>query len=738
MATSKAYYTAPGVQIEKIFRNVSNTSTEIPRGVCIIGAADEYKQVYAEAIIRGYVKGEGLTVSPTSPYTATLSRNSNQDKGDTVIYWEDENGNPHNLAEVDWDFSSANEIFIKDNIYRPGRLYKISYQSTQEDTTDELTQNDVFEVITVGDQPGQSNYKLGTDVYLKTVIQEVEAGDTNVGTGLIQINPTSYYTKFEERTYTITITATGAALSDVRFSWWGNSPASGSDINVVGAASISLEDGISIQMTSTGSAYHVNDTYTFIVDSLDIISWDKTTSVSETVPQLNIFHDVYGTVTGNMGNWYVSLENKADSLTAVVDLTSSASILVDCSIITGTNYIDVGTHHPVDGIQFNYVHSGKEPKVGAIYYVSYKHSRADADYFAPKLAFSLDELVADVGGVSAGNQLSMAAQIAFENNAPFVWYIQIKDRDGDGVYSFMDYIAGIEASEEKEGITDVICLNTTQQVRARLKESVNALSAPTGQKERLGWFGMPIGTPIGDVDEPGSYVYTGKKVLREAGDAPGRGRYLLLAPDRIKKTFLLKDGSEEQFILDSNYMGVACASVLASFASPAEALLRKQVVGFDEIGEYTTKEREYLAAAGVMVIQNKDGVHVIFDDTTTDTTSDDVMIPSAMVQQDYVTKTLRQYLDARIIGYVPRNVGEGIALIRSAIALKLRQCVCAEVIAPYGDDEDRDINPQGDIYVERDPISKTTYNFKYWFNIRYPIKRLFGQYTVDQTFQPQK
>jgi len=738
MATGKAYYTAPGVQIEKIFRNVSNTSTEIPRGVCIIGSGETFKYQMAEAIIRGYVKGESLTFSGSSPWLATLSRDSNEDKGDSIIFWVDENGNNHNLSDVDWDFSSANQIYVKDNVYKQNRQYRISYQSTATDSTDELINNNVFQLLTVGDNANSTNYKIGEDVYLKTIIQGVEPKSSNSGDGIIQIAGTSYYTKFEERTYTIKITATGAALSDVKFSWWGNTQSSGSDVNVTADAAVTLEDGVTINFISASTEYSVNDEYSFIVDSMDVISWDKTTSVVESIIGTNLFQDVNGTITGNVGNWYTRLDNVPNTISSIIDLDSSTDITADCAQVGATAYLDIGNHHPANGISVSYVHTGNEPQIGAIYYVNYYYERPDSDYFSAKLAFELEKVVDDVGGITADNQIAMAAQIAFENNAPYIFYIQIKDQDNDGVYSFIDYQKGIDASEEKDGITDVIALNSSNQVRSYLQASITAMSSPTGMKERIGWYGMPIGTPIGDVNTPGTYVYTSKKVLREYGNSAGRGRSILLAPPKVKKTFLLKDGSEEQFVLDSNYLAVATAARLDSFASPSEALLRKQIVGFDEIQLYTNKEREALAAAGCMVLESREGTYIVFDDTTTDTTSDDVMIPSAIVQQDFVTKLLRNYLDVKIVGYVPRSANEGIALIRSAIALKLRQCVNSEVIAPFGDNEDRDIQPLTDIYVERDPVSKTAYNFKYWFNIRYPIKRLFGQYTVDQDFQPIK
>jgi len=57
-------------------------------------------------------------------------------------------------------------------------------------------------------------------------------------------------------------------------------------------------------------------------------------------------------------------------------------------------------------------------------------------------------------------------------------------------------------------------------------------------------------------------------------------------------------------------------------------------------------------------------------------------------------------------------------------------------IAPFRDDSNvsRDIDPKVDIQVFQDPSDPRQYIFYYWFNLKYPAKRFFGQYSVDNPF----
>lgn len=90
--------------------------------------------------------------------------------------------------------------------------------------------------------------------------------------------------------------------------------------------------------------------------------------------------------------------------------------------------------------------------------------------------------------------------------------------------------------------------------------------------------------------------------------------------------------------------------------------------------------------------------------------------------------------NAGAIGYVPRNVDDGISFVRSIIARELTSCVGDSTIADYSDanGRPRDLKPESDIDVWRDDNTKTRYNFTYWYNLRYGIKRLAGLYSCDE------
>ena len=79
-------YIEPGTYIQEVFAPKAAVSPVLGFGVCIIGEGSKTKNVYNEEVIRGKIYGEELTVSESSPHTATLANSSNTKKDDTTLY----------------------------------------------------------------------------------------------------------------------------------------------------------------------------------------------------------------------------------------------------------------------------------------------------------------------------------------------------------------------------------------------------------------------------------------------------------------------------------------------------------------------------------------------------------------------------------------------------------------------------------------------------------------------------
>jgi hypothetical protein len=109
-----------------------------------------------------------------------------------------------------------------------------------------------------------------------------------------------------------------------------------------------------------------------------------------------------------------------------------------------------------------------------------------------------------------------------------------------------------------------------------------------------------------------------------------------------------------------------------------------------------------------------------------------------MNQKIYVTRKVARDMDQALISIVPPSPAAGVAIVRAYLSDELATIVSSGVIAPYGSENNpptiRQINASTDIYVFVDETDRRLYHFGYFYNLRYPIKRLFGLYSVDTRF----
>jgi hypothetical protein len=328
----------------------------------------------------------------------------------------------------------------------------------------------------------------------------------------------------------------------------------------------------------------------------------------------------------------------------------------------------------------------------------------------------------------------------FEQNPPFVYHIQVKNTGTGLSAQDIDYITAIKGAELNEDLTDIVVLGhpTTNGggkkplVRAALRDHVIDESSLQNKAERLGWFGMSVGTAVGDGETPGTFVYVATQELQVSADSPGRGRFVLAAPSFIKKTYRLPDGSVKQITLDSTYLAAGTAALMASFLSPSEGLLRKEVVGLDEVELISVGDRNFLASNGVNVVTSRAGVNVVFDPTSTDQSSAEFKELNVMAQKDNIVKRVRKATDDTLIGIVPDDLAQFIFELKAVVAVQLTSAVAEGAIANFQNDDGtvRNIDLQNDIIVKRRANDPTAYDFRFSFFVKFIVKRLFGTFSV--------
>lgn len=413
-----------------------------------------------------------------------------------------------------------------------------------------------------------------------------------------------------------------------------------------------------------------------------------------------------------------------------------------------SSYIQ-GTDFQLTTNQVDWSLGGAEPNLDTFYYVTYQHKRDSVAYNVPKLAFSLDEVLNDVGALDANNMIGIGAQIAFQQNIPFVWYCQVKDADDNGQYTKADYMTAIDGCKLKEELTDICVLMPTyfspgdyDIIQAYLRQHVIDESNPYTKHERLGWFGRKVSTPVGDKTTVYSFVYTAVQMLQASSSSPGRGRMILVGPSYCQKTVVMESGTELTMTLDSSFLACAVAAKQNSFDNVSDSLLRKTFVGFDSIEEWSPEEVDYCAANGICVVSYVGGNFILLDPISTEKNPSSIEFAeiSAMCQKDLITRRMRDYLDENIIGIVPDDLDDFLWDIKAAVMVVLKSAISDGIVAPYFDEDgiSREIDTTKDIEVKRDVTDATKYVFKYWYNLKYPAKRLFGLYTVDTPFYSQK
>ena len=579
------------------------------------------------------------------------------------------------------------------------------------------------------------------------------------GTGNFTVNDAFWFqatadrlfvTAKDDRDYVIDVSAVGTSGSanTVTVQYQTGTPEGGFDLvqSVGPAGSLPLPGNVTLWLRNVGSQstlanrFAINDQWTFSTVNEDVIDWSLTTRESEIIDiPTQLFTDTLGVITGTVGLRYIVLDNIATQVLYIRD-TVTGALISSFSTFPNQPYIAFATP-PTNPIEVYYEHIGREPSPSALYNVTANIVREASLYNTPQKVFSFEEAQDLLGPSATTNDLLIAAELILnDNNAFGAYFSQAYDSDGDGVISTLDINNAIEATEDVRDLTDITVLNSFASLSKSL-ENNEKMNDPFERGERALWVGTPIGTQIGDGNIPGTLVYLSQRTLQVFGENPAHGTRVLVGNTEATKTISLTDGTAIEVTLDGSFIAAAIAGRNASFDDPGETLLRKNLFGFDSMKTYEEPEELRLNAASIIWVSNQGTddapVFRIEESTTVDRSSDDNNeISVAINQKQFVTREIRDSMDSAIIGVVPPSEQAGVAIIQSFLVEKLASLVARGIIGAFQDDagNDRPLDPNSDVEVFRAKDQRTLYNFKYFWHGRYPIKRLFGLYSVDRKF----
>ena len=560
----------------------------------------------------------------------------------------------------------------------------------------------------------------------------------------------SYVTAKDDRSFVLDVSAVGVTGSNnqVTFSYQTGTTEGGFGlIQATGpGGQLFLASGVNVwarnlgSQTTSSNRHVIGDQWTFDTVCEDVIDWSLTTLVTETIDPTQVFTDTLGVITGTVGLRYIVLDGVPVNILYIRDTVTDA-LLSSYSLPSTTQPYVAFTTAPVNPIEIRYETIGDEPAPASLYYVTANTVRPAALYNTPIRALSYEEAARLLGPSATTNDLLIMAQIALDDNdAPGAYFCQAFDSDGDGLITPIDINTSIEATENERNLTDVVVLNTFSSLSSALSNN-EKMNDPFERGERALWVGAPIGTAIGDDNTAGTLIFLAQRTLQVYGENPAHGKRVLVGNTTATKTIVLTDGTQVVVTLDGSFIAGAMAARNASFADPGETLLRKNLFGFDTIETYSEPQQLQLVAASIIFVSNQgDDVAPVFrieESTTVDRSSDDNNeISVAINQKEYTTREVRSQMDTALVSIVPPSEQAGVAIIQTFLVDILTNLVARGIIGPYTDDAGnaRPIDPDEDVRVFRARDSRTSYNFQYWWNARYPIKRLFGLYSVDRRF----
>ena len=381
--------------------------------------------------------------------------------------------------------------------------------------------------------------------------------------------------------------------------------------------------------------------------------------------------------------------------------------------------------------------SGVKPALGSTYFIQYDVMRPIADYDKVHLFFQYSDAIDQLGPMTVENELLIAVEIAFKNGARLVGAVQVNDADGDGIFMMHDWMRAIDSVRDRSDMTELVLLNGDYSVISHAVSMISDGASLLVGHLMAGYFGPVIGTEIGSPDMPGTICYGASQVAQVRGNDPARGRFLYMGVPDFRYQILEADTNETiELTLDGYMLGAAVAGYQSAMMPISDSMLRKQFRGPVPDSITTTESQAaFMSNFGVFTVINRGGAVICFDAVTTDQSGDELFVePNIRPQKDHLARLIRRRLDEYAIGVVPDDLADFANEIKVQIGRVIQATIDAGIISPFRDERTgrvREVDFTRDISVYQSQVKKTEFRFKYWFQARWTVKRMFGEFIVD-------
>lgn len=365
------------------------------------------------------------------------------------------------------------------------------------------------------------------------------------------------------------------------------------------------------------------------------------------------------------GNYRIVITNVASKTFEVYDLDNPGSALYVGPFGAETSYPEVipgvtfilPTTIPASVVDNNAIEIKTEkhvndsvPTEGSLYYVSYKYKKAEVDY-GPKIFFDYDDVVAEYGNYDVTvsgvilNSLSLGAEIAFTNGILPIVCVQAKN---DSDYEMTAALNKLERLlPGVDNINTIVPLTDSATVGAAAMKHVQLMSSEENGKERMVYLGAARNQPISKV----ATVLDRTMGMVETARTYNDERVVFVVPGEITKDIRdLRTGRANERKLPACYAAVAVAA-LGLRNDPAEPLTNKTITGFKNLTTmYMESEKNFLAAAGCLVLEQNGSVIKVRHGITTSTAEIESAEITLVQIKDYVIDACRKSTATLYIG----------------------------------------------------------------------------------------
>lgn len=349
------------------------------------------------------------------------------------------------------------------------------------------------------------------------------------------------------------------------------------------------------------------------------------------------------------------------------------------------------------------------PGAGSVYYVNYDAPKTD-EYYLPQECYDLEEVVSIAGPLllSDGslNEITLAAQIAFENGANKVTFAQ---QQADTETAWKNALANLE--DVKVNVI-VAPGATTTSMQNTLLNHVTRMSSYTERSERIAFI-CPTSDTISTI------------VAQAEGLASDR--MVLMFPPTCQVQVADDDGNEQVYDVNSTYLGAAICGLMTDVdRDEASPITYQALGGFYNLDGKFYKDSKYntLTSGGVCCVFNDNGVIRVNQAVTTNTSSVDKIELSVRNIKDTIQYQSRQLMEKNFVG-TKLFIDEIVPRAKSLLDNFCQQKVAEEVFNPKDGDAG-----YGDIAISQSPNDprELLVSFKFrpvftltWVSITYQI-----------------